>query len=135
MSTSYAPFEKPRRFAPRYYVYSARFVPLGILAQFFLAGLSLFQNPIMWGAHATAGFLLLLPVAIVSLTPLALATIRPLRWWSGILGALYIMQIAWIVAGQSTGSGLLKAMHVLNGGLLLATALVIVAKLEKSRAG
>lgn len=89
----------------------------------------------MWGMHAMAGFLLLLPIAIVSLTPLALAKVRPLRWWGGILGALYIMQVAWIVAGQSTGSGLLQAMHVLNGGLLLAASLVIVAKLEKNRAG
>lgn len=135
MSTSDTLVERNSRFTPRYYVYAARLIPVGILMQFFLAGLSLFQDAKMWEVHATVGLLLLLPVAIVSLTPFALARVRPLRWWSGILGALYIMQIAWIVAGQSTGSGLLQAMHVLNGGLFLAAALVIVAKLEKIRAG
>lgn len=130
-----APRDRAHKVAPRYLIYAARFVPLGILVQFFLVGLSMFQDAGVWEMHGTVGFLLLIPVAVVSAAPLLVASVRPLRWWGGILGALYAMQVAWIVAGQNTGSGMLQAMHVFNAGLLLLAALVIVAKLEKSHTG
>lgn len=130
-----APRDRAHKVAPRYLVYAARLVPPGILAQFFLAGLSMFQDAGVWEVHGTVGFLLLIPVAVVSVAPLLVASVRSLRWWGGILGALYVTQVAWMVAGQNTGSGMLQAMHVFNAGLLLLAALVIVAKLEKSHTG
>jgi hypothetical protein len=137
MSTQDA-FEFPKRsdkVAPNWFVHAARAVPLAILGQFLFAGLSLFANPDLWALHGVLGSLLVIPVAIVAIAPRLRLDIHALRHWGGVLGALYILQIVLIALGQNLGSGLLQALHVFNAGLLLVTAIVIVAKIERSHSG
>lgn len=121
--------------APRWFALAAWSIPPGILAQFLLAGLSLFHDAAIWQWHMALGFLILIPTASVLAGALTSQSVRPLRWWAMALAALYGLQIVWIVAGQSTGSGILQGLHAFNAGLLLTAALVIVAKIERSHSG
>jgi hypothetical protein len=123
------------RIAPRYFVHAGRAVPVLALAQFFTAGLSLFQDASYWEWHAGLGFLVAVPVLALLISTLTVRSVRPLRWWAGGLALLYILQVVYIVAGQNSGSGFLQAMHPFNGALLLVAALVIVAKVERSHRG
>lgn len=113
---------------PRSIVYTAHSIPAAILAQFFLAGLALFQDTAVWAWHAALGFLLLVPIAVVLLASFTVARVRPLRWWSIALVTLYCLQVLWIIVGQGSGSGILQALHPFNAGLLLAASLVLVDK-------
>ncbi|YBV94928.1 DUF6220 domain-containing protein (plasmid) [Phyllobacteriaceae bacterium JZ32] len=124
--------DRSHRIAPRHFVLSARLLPILMLAQFFTAGLSLFQNAAFWEWHAAIGALTAVPILALFISTLLVRSVRALRWWAGCLALLYVLQIVYIVAGQSTGSGLLQAMHPFNGALLLATALVIIAKIERT---
>ena len=83
-------------------------VPLGILGQFLLAGLALFHGPPGWGAHAVLGFGLIFPIGGVLAASFASNGARPARRWAGATAALYVVQVALIVAGQATGSGILR---------------------------
>jgi hypothetical protein len=134
MSTQYT-FEissNPNRMAPRWLVFAACLVPLGILGQFLLAGLSLFRDSSYWEFHAILGSLLAIPIAVVALTPRFKREVRPLRHWAGMLGALYVLQVALIITSEELDSNLLQAAHVFNAGLLLVAGAVIVAKIEHS---
>ena len=82
------------RIAPGWFVSSARAVPIGILSQFLLAGLSLFGKASSWEAHATLGLLLALPVVILATIAWRKSEIRALRHWSGVLAGLYVFQVA-----------------------------------------
>ena len=125
---------KPRAVAPFWYGQAARAVPMGILLQHLLAGLGLFHDGQFWAWHGGLGLLLLLPVAAMALAAWLGQPARPLRWWAGLLVALYLAQVVLIVAGQSSGSGILQALHPFNGGLMLAVSLVLLAKVERNRA-
>lgn len=123
-----------RRVPPFWYLQAARAVPAGILAQYLLAGLALFYDGLFWGWHGGLGMLLLLPIGAMAVAAWVGSPMRPLRWWAGLLAVLYVLQIVLIVTGQNLGSGLLQALHPFNGGLMLVTSLVIVAKVERNRA-
>ena len=133
-TTDFASTAKPRRTVPFWYLQAARSVPAGILAQYLLAGLALFQDGVFWAWHGGLGMLLSVPISAMALAAWLLAQTRPLRWWAGLLAGLYVTQIVLIVSGQNLESGLLQALHPFNGGLMLVAALVIVAKVERNRA-
>ena len=124
---------KPRRVVPPWFLHAARFVPASILAQYLLAGLSLFQDGMFWAWHGALGGLIAVPIAGMAVAAWLGTAVRRLRWWAGLLVLLYGLQIVLMVAGQSLGSGLLQALHPFNGGLMLVASLVIVAKAERSR--
>lgn len=126
-----APRSRSARLAPRWFALSAAVVPIGILGQFLLAGMSLFVDAANWSLHGALGSLLVLPIGVVAVAPLFRRQVRALRHWGGALGILYLLQIALIVSAESFGSGLLQALHVFNAGLLLVAALVVVAKVER----
>ena len=132
---AFEPQGRAARAAPRWFVAAAASVPLGILGQFLLAGLSLFVDAGTWEMHGALGSSLLLPIAAVAVGPRIKREIRPLRHWGGALAALYVLQVAFIIAAENLGSGLSQALHVFNAGLLLISALVIVAKIEHSHRG
>jgi hypothetical protein len=123
--------ERPAKTAPRWFVLSAATVPPGILGQFMLAGLSLFVEARFQGMHESLGFLLAVPIGIVATAPFLRRDVKALRHWAGLLGILYLLQI--VLA--ASGSGLAQAVHVLNAGLLLVAALVIIAKIVRSHSG
>lgn len=50
-----------------------------------------------------------------------------------MLGLLYLVQVTLAVAGESLSQ--LLALHVFNAGLLLATSLVVIAKIGRSHSG
>ncbi len=126
--------KKPRRVVPPWFLHAARSVPAGILAQYLLAGLALFQDGMFWAWHGGLGGLIVVPIAAMVVAAWVGEQTRPLRWWASLLVLLYGLQIVLIVAGQNLGSGLLQALHPFNGGLMLVASLVIVAKVERNRA-
>ncbi|MGI6852182.1 DUF6220 domain-containing protein [Mesorhizobium sp. 1B3] len=123
--------ERSVKIAPRWFVLSAATVPLGILGQFMLAGLSLSVDLRFQGMHDTLGFLLAVPIGVVATAPFLRNEVKALRHWTGLLGILYLLQIVLAAAG----SGLAQAVHVLNAGLLLVVAPVVVAKIARSHNG
>lgn len=130
--TTFSVKDRSAKIAPRVVVLAARSIPLIIVAQFLLAGLSMFQDAAIWEGHGVLGFVAFVPIAAVLIATLTRPSVRPLRWWAMVLALLYALQIIWIVAGQMSGSGMLMAMHPFNASLLLIAALVIVAKLKRS---
>lgn len=127
--------DRSARIAPRLVAGAAAILPLALLAQFGLAGLSLYENGTIWAWHAGLGVLVALPVAVLAGGALTRPSVRPLRWWALMLAALYVVQVVSMVVGQASGSGLLQALHPLNGGLMLVAALVIAAKIARSHSG
>lgn len=127
--------DRAGRVAPGWFVLAARLVPSGITGQFLLAGLGLFVDAELWGLHGMLGSALVLAIGATSVAPFIRSDIRPLRHWGAVLGILYILQIGFIAAAEGSGSGLLRALHVFNAGLLLVAASVIVAKIEHSHRG
>jgi len=135
MQSTHAVGDRSARIAPRLVAYAARSIPVSIFVQFLLAGLSLFENAALWEWHSMLGFLMMVPIGIVVVAAFRSVSVRPLRWWAMTLAILYVLQFVFIIAGQNTGSGILKALHPFNGCLLLTAALVIVAKIERSHSG
>lgn len=135
MSAINATVDRLQRAAPSWFVFAARLVPAGIAGQFLLAGLGLFVDAEIWGLHGMLGMALVLAIGVTAIAPFARSAIRPLRHWGAVLGFLYILQIALIAMSESYGSGPPRALHVFNAGLLLVTAAVIVAKIERSHRG
>lgn len=120
--------KRSAKIAPRWFVLSAATVPLGILCQFMLAGRSLFVDLRFQGMHQALGFLLAVPIGVVATAPFLRNDVKALHHWACLLGALYLLQIVLAAAG----SGLAQAAHVLNAGLLLVVALIIIAKIARS---
>jgi hypothetical protein len=120
--------DRAGRAAPGWFVLAARLVPSGITGQFLLAGLGLFVDAELWGLHGMLGSALVLAIGVTSVAPFIRSDIRPLRHWGAVLGIF-------IAAAEGPGSGLLRALHVFNAGLLLVAASVIVAKIEHSHRG
>lgn len=124
--------DRSTKVAPRFVMLAARSIPIIIVAQFLLVGLSMFQDAAIWEWHSVLGFVLLVPVTTILIATLTRRGVQPLRWWAMMLALLYALQIVWVVAGQASGSGMLMAMHPFNASLLLIASLVIVAKIERS---
>ena len=112
---------------PVWFTLSARALPLGLLGQFLLAGLGLFTSPGLLDLHGSVGGLLGLPVATLVGGSLLLPRLRGFRWWTGLIGLLYLVQVAL----GATGAPLPLSFHPLNAGLLLTASLVLLTKVER----
>jgi len=106
-------------------------VPVLLSLQFLLAGLGLFVDARWWPVHAAGGGVVGLPILGLALRAPFSQALRPLRWWTGLQAVLYLLQVALGAAGE--GGGWALALHPFNGALLLACALVLLAKLQRGR--
>lgn len=119
-----------KRGTPGWFTWSARILPVGLLAQFLSAGVALFQDSSLWGLHAVAGGALSLPAAALVGGALFVGTLRGFGWWTGLIFLLYLVQVV-LAAGSAS---LPLSFHPLNGALLLSASLVLLAKVERRRA-
>lgn len=115
------------RGTPAAFVLSAWLLPPGIIAQFLLAGQSLFGG-LSWNGHALWGGLLALPVGALLTGAALVPRLRGFLWWAAALGALYAIQI-----GLAAIGGKALGLHPANGALLLVVSLALVVKVERRR--
>ena len=113
---------------PALFLWSARALPALIGAQFFLAGQALFGG-MSWDLHGLVGGIIGLPVLVLAGGAVAFARLRGFGWWAGLTLILYLAQVVLAVA-----DGGALALHPFNGALLLTSALVLLAKVERRRA-
>lgn len=94
---------------------------LGTLTMFFLAGVSVFANPIRWAIHGDLGrTLTLLPLLLVILS-LTGRLPRKLIWMTVLLLGLYIVQGVLIAFRGSVP--MVSALHPVNGSLLVGLSI------------
>lgn len=120
------------RVAPKVVVVSAWTLVAALPLQFLLGGLMLFHDPALRIGHVALGFLVMVPVAILAAAPWLRRSVRPLRWWTGLVALLTVVQV---ILGAGGGGGWPKAAHVFNAALILMAALVVAAKIERSHRG
>lgn len=116
---------------PAPFVLSARALPLGLLAQFLTAGQALFRDGGLWGLHAALGVTLALPVAGLLGGALLVRRLRGFAVPACLVAGLYVAQVALGAADAA----LPLSLHPLNGALLLAASLVLLAGAERGRDG
>lgn len=116
------------RGTPALFLWSARALPALLGAQFLLAGQALFGG-MAWDLHATVGVTVGLPVLVLAGGALGVDRLRGFGWWAGVTLILYLTQVG--LAMADTGA---LAWHPFNGALLLTSALVLFAKVERRRA-
>lgn len=121
--------------APAGFMLAAISLPPLMLSQLLLAGLGLFQQPAWWEAHASLGLLMVIPVGWVLLASWWQRPVRALRWWASLMALFYLTQVLTMAAGQALSSGWLQALHPFNAGLLMLTAVVLLAKIARSHRG
>jgi|GEM_PF-1629250 len=109
---------------PWWFVLSARVLPFALFGQFLTAGLALFRDQDLWGLHEVLGLTLTAVVGVLASGSLLVARLRGFRWWAGLTGTLFLMQVA-----LSEPQAL--AFHPVNGALLLAASLTLLAKVER----
>jgi hypothetical protein len=114
---------------PAPFVLAARALPLGLMAQFLTAGQALFRDGGLWGAHAALGLTLALPVAGLLVGALLVRRLRGFAASACLIAGLYVAQVALGAADAA----LPLSLHPLNGALLLAASLVLLARLERGR--
>lgn len=115
---------------PLWFTALAWLLPAGLLGQFLTAGLGLFLDPALIGAHAAIGTALSLPLVALLAGSLLVRRLRGFAWWTGLATVLYSIQVA-LAAG---GSAVPLSLHPANGALLLCASLVLAAKVERRRA-
>lgn len=123
---------RAERKAPKAVVVSAWTLVAAIPLQFLFAGLMLFHDPALRIGHVALGFMVLIPVAVLAAAPWLRRSVRPLRWWTGMLAALTLVQV---VLGAGGGGGWPKAAHVFNAAFILIAALVVAVKIDRSHRG
>ncbi|MGN7870006.1 DUF6220 domain-containing protein [Paracoccus sp. 22332] len=124
-STAHDTLVDLERGTPSWFLWSARLLPAGLAAQFLLAGQALFGG-LPWEAHVTLGMALFVPVAALLSGALSIRRLRGFNWWAGLMSLLYLLQVALAAAGPAA-----LAFHPFNAALLLASALVLLAKIER----
>ncbi|EPX84084.1 hypothetical protein Salmuc_01859 [Salipiger mucosus DSM 16094] len=107
---------------------AARSLPVVLGLQFLLAGQALYGG-IGWGAHATVGGLVSLPVLALAGYAVLVPWLRGFAWWAGALLVLYLGQVALAANG-----GAALALHPFNAALLLTASLVLLFKVERRNA-
>lgn len=112
---------------PALFTLAARGLPGMLGLQFLLAGHALFGG-IGWGAHASVGGLVMLPVAALVGYAVFVPRLRGFAWWAGVVLTLYLLQVALAVSGPAA-----LAFHPLNAALLLTASLVFLFKVERRR--
>lgn len=100
-------------------------IPVAILGQFLLAGLSLFHDARLWAGHGILGSALALPVGMIAVATFIDRRALHLRLWALTQATLYVAQVGLILVGQSSGSGVLQALHAFNGALLLLVSFIL----------
>lgn len=113
-----------------WFTWSARLLPIGLLAQFLSAGAALFQDGELWGVHAEVGGVLAIPALALIGGALSVPRLRGFGWWAGLVFLLYLVQV--VLAAGSEPFPL--SFHPFNGALLLTASLVLLAKVERRRA-
>lgn len=116
------------RGTPALFVWSARLLPVALAGQFFIAGQSLFAG-LPWSIHGMVGGMAGVPIVIMAIMACAISYLRGFAWWACGALALYGVQIV-----LATGDATMLALHPFNASLLLITALVLLAKIERRRA-
>ena len=111
---------------PGWFSISARLLPLGLLAQFLSAGITLFRDSGMWAPHGAVGGALSLPVIALVGGALLDRRLNGFGWWAGLTALLYLTQVA-----LAAGAGPWLALHPLNGALLLSASLILLAEVER----
>lgn len=96
-----------------------------IVLQFFLAGLGVFEvND--FGPHAITGVLVVLASLILLIAAIVAAATRNLTWSrvgiTALFFALMILQALLVFVWREGGSGVIAALHPVNGLLLLIVA-------------
>ncbi|TKT75326.1 DUF6220 domain-containing protein [Aquamicrobium sp. LC103] len=114
---------------PVWFTLLAWVLPIGIFAQFLSAGLGLFLDPNLLGLHGGSGIALSLPAILLPAGTLLVRRLRGFGWWTTIVLALYLVQVA-LAAGAAPVP---LSLHPANGALLLAASLVLLAKVERRR--
>lgn len=114
---------------PAPFVLAVRALPLGLLAQFLTAGQALFRDTGLWGVHAALGVMLALPVAGLLGGALLVRRLRGFAASACLIAGLYLAQVALGAADAA----LPLSLHPLNGALLLAASLVLLARVERGR--
>lgn len=120
-------FDRLSEGTPWWFVLSARVLPIALLGQFLTAGLALFRDQDLWGLHEVLGLSLIAVVGVLASGSLLVARLRGFGWWAGLTGALFLMQVA-LSAGAEPQA---LAYHPMNGALLLAVSLILLAKVER----
>ena len=110
---------------PWSFTLAARSMPVLLGLQFLLAGLALFGG-IGWGAHATFGDLVSLPVVALAGYAMLVPRLRGFAWWASAIVVLYFGQIA--LAANGTAA---LAFPPLNAALLLSASLILLLKIER----
>lgn len=118
------------RGTPIWFTLFARVLPLGLLTQFLSAGSALFRDQSLWGLHGAIGGALSVPALALLAGAIFFPRLRGFGWWAGLTCLLYLTQIA-LAAGVNP---LLLSLHPMNGALLLAASLILLAKVERCRA-
>ena len=109
---------------PAWFLACGWMVPAGVFAQFVSAGLGLFLDAQMLGAHAAVGISLSLPLTGLLAGSVMIPRLRGLLRWTVLATVIYGVQIM-LAAGAVPA---LMALHPANGALLLATSLILLAR-------
>lgn len=109
----------------RAYVAASALLALAVLTQVFLAGASLFAEPMWWPAHRMLGMVLSLgPVVLLALAFAARLPKRTL-WLTGLLLVLVVLQPVLINVPEALHVPVLEGLHVVNAVVVFAlTALL-----------
>ena len=89
-------------------------VPVLILAQVLLAGLSIYYDGSLLSLHKGLGFLIAVPILSLAVLASLYDDLRPNLARTLVLLGLYCLQVALMSIGRETGNGFLQALHVPN---------------------
>ena len=103
----------PPRRTPGYVVYSALAVPILIIGQFAL--------------------LAILPIALLMFGTWRDLRGRALRWWAGLTALLYAAALTIWQLNPNGAESLSKDIHPLLAGLIVAAAIILLAKIYRRR--
>lgn len=99
---------------------------VGIVLQFFLAGMTVFGAGSGWDVHAATGGVVGLPILLVFVMSF-LTAMRGHRRLASLLFSLYLLQLA--LAGLGEALPLIGALHPVNGLLMGVLAAQLVSRL------
>lgn len=102
-------------------------LPLGLGAQFLLAGQALFGGN-SWDLHIATGAMVAVPVFLLLGHAIFVRRLRGFAWWAGAVAVLYLVQIALAAGGPGS-----LVFHPLNAALLLVASIVLLFKVERRR--
>jgi len=105
---------------------------VGLLAQAYLAGLGVMDDPARWASHRWFG-MALSTLALIQFAIAWFSRLDPLlRTLTAGQLALLLVQIATIVARDAGGSQFVAALHAPNALLIFAVAVTIAARASRT---